>query len=53
MSYYVDIDLTLSLIITIIDKITIICNDINKTSTSVVLLAITNVGYVTCHKEVT
>jgi len=35
---------------TVIDEITIICNDVNKTSTSVQLLAINIL--VTCHKEV-
>ena len=42
--------LTPACTVPIIDKITIICNDVNKTSTSVELLAI---FYVTCHKEVT
>ena len=42
--------LTPACTVSIIDKIMIICNDVNKTSTSVELLAI---FYVTCHKEVT
>jgi len=37
---------------TMTDKITIFCNDVNKTSTSVELLAI-KIIYTTYHKEVT
>ena len=43
-------DTDTSTYLTISDKITLFCNDVNKTSTSVDCLTM---FYVTCHKELT
>ena len=45
MSCYVVVLLTPTRTVTIVDKIAIFCNDVNKTSTSIELLAINILRY--------